>query len=66
MFYDSVTNKGRQMTRAVIVSGILFSPFSRPSTLTLLFFRVPQKKKRMPDCRLKYTVRSNLFHLNKC
>ena len=47
MIDGSVTNKGRQTTHAVIVSGILFSPFSRPPTLALLYFCVPPKKERL-------------------
>ena len=46
MIDGSVTNKGRQTARAVIVSGVLFSPFS-PRTLALLYFRVPPKKERL-------------------
>ena len=47
MIDGSVKNKGRQTTRAVIVSGVLFSPLSRPPTLALLYFRVPVKKERL-------------------
>ena len=47
MIDGDVTTKGRQTTRAVIVSGVLFSPFSRPPTLALLYFRVPTKKERL-------------------
>ena len=47
MIDGSVTKKWRQTTRAVIVSGVLFSPFSRPPTLALLYFHVPSKKERL-------------------
>ena len=47
MIDGSLTNKGRQTTRAVIVSGVLFSRLSRPPTLALLYFRVPPKKERL-------------------
>ena len=47
MIHGSVTNKGWQTTRAVIVSGVHFSPFFRPPTLALLYFRIPPKKERL-------------------
>ena len=40
----NVTNKGRQTTRVVIVSGVLFlSPFPI-ADLALLYFHAPPKK----------------------
>ena len=47
MIDGNITNKGRQTTRAVIVSDVLFSPFSRLPTLALLYFCVPLKKERL-------------------
>ena len=48
MIDGSVTNKERQTTTAVIVPGVLFSPFSRPPTS--LYFPVPPKRERLIAC----------------
>ena len=47
MIDGSVTNKGHQTTRAVIVSGILFSPFSRLPTCAVFRKKDPPKKERL-------------------
>ena len=50
MIDGSITNKGRQTTPVVIVSGVLFSPFSPADSRVAIFSR--SSEKRTPDRRL--------------
>ena len=50
MIDGSITNKGQQTTREVIVSGILFSPFSPADSRVAILSC--SSEKRTPDRRL--------------